>query len=174
MTLKWGQGHQNLINSLVCPNNLPLPVWWNSTQWFKRYWGYSGNFTYLSPVTLKMRSRSLKSNQLLSLSQQYIHACLVKFRRLAQEIIHIVGYKKRMLKESALKPVWIPHLRGRGHKNSEIAGTAFYFLRLNLCAKRQITYSHCSAAKQRWNDVILTSVGHNNVAVGHHFEVMCQ
>ena len=31
-----------------------------------------------------------------------------------------------------------------------------------------------SAAKQRRNDVILTSVGHDDVAVGRHFEVMCR
>ena len=47
-----------------------------------------------------------------------------------------VGIKSGMLTESALKPVCIPHLRGRGHKNNEIAGTAFYFLFLNLYTKK--------------------------------------
>ena len=48
---------------------------------------YNEIFTYLSPpVTLKIRSRSPKSNQLLSLSQRYIHASLVTFHPLVQEI----------------------------------------------------------------------------------------
>ena len=40
--------------------------------------------------------------------------------------------KSGMLTESALKPVFVyPSPPGEGgHKNSEIAGTAFYFLRL--------------------------------------------
>ena len=79
-----------------------------------------------------------------------------------------------MLTEPALKPVCIPHLRGRGHKNSKIAGPAFYSYALTCILKRQITYSHCPAAKQRRNDVILTSVGHDDVAVGRHFKGMCQ
>ena len=80
-------------------------------------------------MTLKKRSRSPKSNQLLSLSQRYIHASLVKFRRLVQEIIHIRGYKKwdadGIRTETSM---CFSYLRGRGGaKNSEIAGTAFYY-----------------------------------------------
>ena len=86
-----------------------------------------------------------------------------------------MGTKSGMLTESALKPVCIPHLQGRGHKNSEIASTAFFFLRLDpVNLKRQIIYIHCPSAKQRRNVVILTSVGHDDVAVGCHFEVICQ
>ena len=108
MTLKWGQSYQNHIKSSVCPNNLPMPIWWNSAQWFKRYRGYIENVTYLSPVTLKIRSRSPKSNQFLSLSQWYIHASLEKFSRLVQETIHIRGYKKwdadRICTETSMYP----------------------------------------------------------------------
>ena len=53
-------------------------------------------------------------------------------------------------------------------KNSEIAGTAFYFLRLNLYTPTQIHdvfYSNCPAAKQRRNDIILISMGRDDVAV---------
>ena len=42
--------------------------WWDSSQRFERYINFSEIFTYLSPpVTLKMRPRSLKSNQALKL-----------------------------------------------------------------------------------------------------------
>ena len=63
---------------------------------------------------------------------------------------------------------------GRGGiKNCKIAGTAFDFLRLNLdTKKRQIIYSNCPAAKHRQNDVM--SVGHDDVKVGRHFDVICQ
>ena len=42
--------------------------------------------TLCLPVTLETRSKSQKSNQLLSLSQLYFHASLVKFCTLIQEI----------------------------------------------------------------------------------------
>ena len=29
-------GHQNLITSFPCPNNVSMPVWSNSTHWFRR------------------------------------------------------------------------------------------------------------------------------------------
>ena len=60
---------------------------------FKRYINFSKNFTLLSsPVTLKMRSRSVKSNQLLSLSKCYIYVSLEKIHPLLQEIFYIQEY----------------------------------------------------------------------------------
>ena len=65
-------------------------VWLESRQRCKRYIISSKIFTYWSPlVTLKTRSRSPKSNQLLSLSQWYIHASLMIFHPLVQEILCI-------------------------------------------------------------------------------------
>ena len=68
--------------------------WWESSQRFKRYINFSEIFTfYLSPlVTLKMRSRSPKSNQLLSLSWWYIYVSLEKIYPLVQEISYIHDY----------------------------------------------------------------------------------
>ena len=37
---KWGQGHQKLISSKACPNDISRQVWWNSINRFKRYRGY--------------------------------------------------------------------------------------------------------------------------------------
>ena len=34
---KWGQGHQNLINSFTPPNHVSMQVWSKSIHWFKRY-----------------------------------------------------------------------------------------------------------------------------------------
>ena len=67
--------------------------WWQSSERFKRYIYFSEIFTYFSPpVTLKMRSRSLKSNQLLSLSYWYIYVSLETIHPLIQEISYIQDY----------------------------------------------------------------------------------
>ena len=72
---------------------------------------YCENVTYLNPpVTLKKKSTSPKSNQLLSLSQWYIHASVVKFHPLVQEIswVQEVGRRRRRRRH----PHWnqyVPH-----------------------------------------------------------------
>ena len=67
--------------------------WWEFSQRFKKYINFSEILTYLSPpVTLKMRSSSPKSNQLLSLSLWYIYVSLEKIYPLAQEISYIQDY----------------------------------------------------------------------------------
>ena len=62
------------------------------------------------PMTLKMRSRSPKPNQLLSLSQWYIQANLMEFHQLVQEISWV--YKKLSRTQTptilALKPICTP------------------------------------------------------------------
>ena len=45
---------------------------------------------------------------------------------------------------------------------------------LTCILKKANNLQPLSTAKQRRNDVILTSVGHGDVAVGRQFEVMCQ
>ena len=55
--------------------------------WLKRY---STDKT----MTLKMKSRSPKSNQLLSLSQWYIYASLKKICSLVQKIFHLQDYDR--------------------------------------------------------------------------------
>ena len=50
---------------------------------------FTGFFTFQSAsVTLKIRSRSPKSNQLLSSSQQFIFVSLVKIHPLVQKLTH--------------------------------------------------------------------------------------
>ena len=56
-----------------------------SIHWFKRYSTYK-------TMTLKMRSRSPKCNQLLSLPQWYISASLDKIYPLVQKIFHLQNY----------------------------------------------------------------------------------
>ena len=62
-----------------------------------------------------------------------------------------VGIKSGLLTESALKLVCIPHLRGRRHKNNEIAGTAFYF----LCLKEGLPYLFHSFRNKYFNKISL-------------------
>ena len=58
-----------MSSSLDCPKGIAVLVLSESRQGFKRYINLSEIFTDLSPpVALKMRSRSPKSNQLLSMS----------------------------------------------------------------------------------------------------------
>ena len=73
--------------------SLSMQVWWHSIHWFRSYRGYKNlsrrrrKFNSLRPpVTLKMGSESPKLNQLFDLSQWCIHASLVKFHPLIQEI----------------------------------------------------------------------------------------
>ena len=78
---KWGQGHQNLISSSACHNNISVQVWRKSIRWFKRYPTYK-------TMTLKMRSRSSKIKHIINLSQWYSHASLKNIHHLVQEISH--------------------------------------------------------------------------------------
>ena len=96
VTLKLGQDHQNLIKSLNYTNVTIHEVWPESVIWFKRYdadkrfWSKFENFSFYSVVTLKIRSRSPKSNQIFQLSQRYNIWNLARIRHLVQEI----GYKQ--------------------------------------------------------------------------------
>ena len=57
------------VKNLDCPEGTAVLDWWESSQRFKRCIIFSAIFTYLSPpVTLKMRSRLPKSNQLFRIS----------------------------------------------------------------------------------------------------------
>ena len=82
-----GQGHQNLISSFPCLNNTAVQVWSNPFI----YLGdrvHTNHFpTNLSPpVTLKIESRSPKSNQFFYMSQHCRCASLVKSYAFLQEI----------------------------------------------------------------------------------------
>ena len=84
---KLGQGHQNLINSEPPPNNALVQVWSKSIHLFRRYRVRKPNLiSFHGLVTLKMRSRSPKSNQLFPPSQPCIYASLVKIHPLVQKI----------------------------------------------------------------------------------------
>ena len=65
---KWDQGHQNLITSFPHPNDVAVLVWSNSIYWFMRQSAHKARFLSLyNVVTLKMRSRSPKSNHFFPL-----------------------------------------------------------------------------------------------------------
>ena len=65
VTLKKGQYHQNLIISFPCPNCVSVQVWSKSIYWFRRQSADKAHFYRLySVMTLKIRSRSPKSNQI--------------------------------------------------------------------------------------------------------------
>ena len=77
------------INSLDCPKSIAMQDWWESSQRFKSYINFIEFFTYLSPpVTLKTRSRTPKSNQLLNSS----YLSLKKIQPLVQDISYIQDY----------------------------------------------------------------------------------
>ena len=83
----WSQGHQNIISSFACPINIAVQVWSKSTYSFRRLGAdkpFSNNLSL--SVTLKMGSRSPKSNQFFSMSQQYRCTSLVKIHPFIQEI----------------------------------------------------------------------------------------
>ena len=85
--LKLSQGHQNLINSEPLPNNALVQVWSKSIHLFRRYRvGKPNLISFHGLVTLKMRSRSPKSNQLFLPSQLCIYASLVKIHPVVQKI----------------------------------------------------------------------------------------
>ena len=69
-----------------------MQVWWRKTHWFRRQSSEKADFTFFkdgdlkNEVTLKIRSRSPKSNQLFPSSQQSIYASLVKIHPLIQKI----------------------------------------------------------------------------------------
>ena len=84
---KWGQGHQNLSSSFPCHKNIHIQVWSKLTQSFRRQRAdkpFSNNLSL--KVTLKIGSRSPKSNQFFSMSWQYSCASLVKIHPFIQEI----------------------------------------------------------------------------------------
>ena len=86
---KWGQGHLNLINSSPSPNNVSMRVWSKSIHWFRKWRTETIFWTLQSAsVTLEIRSRSSKSNQLVPSSKQYISASLVKSHPLFQKKTH--------------------------------------------------------------------------------------
>ena len=83
---KWDQGHQNLISSFSCHNNTVVQVWSKSIHSFMSQGVDKPFFNNLSPCgTLKMGSRSPKSNQFFSMSQQYICTNLVKIHPFINE-----------------------------------------------------------------------------------------
>ena len=97
MTLKMGQGHQNLISSCPCLNNIAVQVWSKSIHSFWRHCEgkpFSNNLS--PPVTLKIGSRSPKSNYFFFMSQQYSCASLVKIHPFLYEI----GCRKAIFQQS--------------------------------------------------------------------------
>ena len=94
---KWGQDHQNLIGSCPCLNNIAVQVWSKYIHSFWRYGAEKTFFNNLSPsVTLKMESRSPKSNQFFFLSQQYSCASLVKIH----SVLHVLGCRQAIFQQS--------------------------------------------------------------------------
>ena len=107
-----GQGHQNLISSFPCLNNIAVQVWSNPFI-------HSGDRVHKNhiptnlspPVTLKMGSRSPKSNQFFYMSQHCRCASLVKIYSFLQEI----GCGQAIFQQS--KPSCDLTKWGQGHQN---------------------------------------------------------
>ena len=107
----WKWGHQNLISSFSCFNNIVLQIWSKSIYTFMRKGADKPFFNNLSPfVTLKMGSRSPKFNQFLSMSEQYRCTSLGKIHPFILEI----GCRQAIFKHS--EPLW-PWKLGQGHQN---------------------------------------------------------
>ena len=84
---KWGQGHQNINISSPCPSGVSMQNWSKFTKWFRRWNADKAHFYSLySVVTLKIRSRSQKSDQIFKPSQYYNVWSLVIIRHFVQEI----------------------------------------------------------------------------------------
>ena len=99
----------------------------------------------------------------------------MKFRRLVQEIIHIRGYKKWDVDGIRTETSMYPSPPGEGGiKTVKLLVLLFISYALTCILKKANNLQPLSTAKQCRNDVILTSVGHGDVAVGRQFEVMCQ
>ena len=80
---KHDEGHQNLITSFPNPNDVSVLIWTNSIYWFMKKSAHKSHFLSISSVvTLKIRSRSPKSNQFFPPSLWCICASLVKFQPL--------------------------------------------------------------------------------------------
>ena len=87
MTLKMHQGHQDLISSFSCHNNIFVQIRSKFIHSFMRQGADKPLFNNLSPcVNLKMGSRSPKSNPFFSMSQQYRCTSLVKIHPFILEI----------------------------------------------------------------------------------------
>ena len=85
---KLGQGHHNLTNSLLCHIYTIYQFWSDSIILFKRWPAETKFCTFQKvAVTLKIRMRSPKSNQLFLLFQQCICASLLKICPLVQKIM---------------------------------------------------------------------------------------
>ena len=96
VALTMGQGHQNLISSFSCHNNIVVKVWSKSIHSFMIDFGQT-IFKNLSPcVTLKIGSRSPKSNQFFFMSQQYSCASLVKIH----PFLHEIGCRQAIFQQS--------------------------------------------------------------------------
>ena len=94
---KLGQGHQNLISSCPCLNNIAVQAWSKSIHSFWRLGAekpFSNNL--IPPLTLKMGLRSPKSNQFFFMSQQYSCASLVKIH----QFLHETGCKQTLFQQS--------------------------------------------------------------------------
>ena len=83
---KWDKGHWNLITSFPNPYDVSVLIWSDSIYWFMS--AHKVHFLSIyNVVTLKIRSRSPKSNQFFPPSLECICASLVKFQPLVKEIM---------------------------------------------------------------------------------------
>ena len=92
-----------------------MQIWLKSAYQFMRYETFWLNFGSLSPaVTLKIRSRSPKHNQLFIMSQCYIHANLVKIHH---RFIRYRAYKKVSRQQDPHQKQYVPFPFEGGHNN---------------------------------------------------------
>ena len=107
-----------LISYLLCHNDTTYKEWLNPSIISKKSM-YKQNFGQTlklqsAVVTLNIRSRSSKSNQLFFVTKECINASLVKIHPLVQKIMHR-NEATRTPTGSTLKTICPPSLRPGGH-----------------------------------------------------------
>ena len=109
-----GQGYQNLINCLLCHNDTKYKAWLDSSRA-----KFDNSKLFGAGVTLKIRSRSPKSNQLsLSPSLQGIYASLVKIHPLVQKRVCKRSYENVDVDRICTKTNMSPTFGLEEHKKS--------------------------------------------------------
>ena len=114
---KWGQGHQNLINSLNCLNDTIHKVWPESIFWFKRsIWCrqafFGQNFTFKELV---WPWKWVQGHQNLIISYRYLSGVSVQVWSKSTNCFKRQSADKAQF--YSLFIVWWPWKSGQGHEN---------------------------------------------------------
>ena len=113
-------------NQFFIMSHISMKIWKESSYWFTRYCTDKKVsrqcrrhqiFSYSAAVTLKICSRSPKSNQLFILSQLYIHENLERLQPLVHKILCRPESLQLTSKGSVPKTIYLPPHWWLGHKH---------------------------------------------------------